>query len=81
MFHVVIADRKQLRVLEETTAQGPLRELAVLHNPDKSTHERDLVSDRSGRTASSASGARQEYGRRVSARQEPRARAARRGAS
>jgi hypothetical protein len=68
MFHIVIVDGKRVRVLEETAPEGRLHELAVLNNPEASGHERDLVADRPGRTASSASGARQAYVPRVSAR-------------
>jgi hypothetical protein len=69
MFHIIVVDRKQLRVLEESASGGRLHELAVLNNPDASAHERDLVSDRPGRTANSASGVRGAYAPRASARQ------------
>lgn len=68
MFHIIVADQKVLRVFEQGDADGALRELTVLRNPEAVAHERDLVADRPGRVASSASGSRQTYTPRVSAR-------------
>lgn len=68
MFHLIVADSKSLRVLEFDGERERLDELAVFHNPDARAHERDLVADRPGRTASSASGARQAYEPKSSAR-------------
>jgi protein required for attachment to host cells len=69
MFHVIVADAQTVRVFESEAENRGLEELAVFHNPDAKAHERDLVADRPGRTASSANKARQAYEPKGSARQ------------
>ncbi|HEX2492551.1 MAG TPA: host attachment protein [Steroidobacter sp.] len=69
MFHVIVADAKTVHVFESGADDAGLRKLAAFHNPDAKAHERDLVTDRPGRTASSANKARQAYEPNVTARQ------------
>lgn len=67
MLYVVVADNKTVRVLRGGEDQ-PLAELIVFYNAEALPHERDLIADRPGRTASSAGKARQAYEPRVSAK-------------
>jgi len=47
---VVVAESSRARIFEMDGLQSPLRELDDLVNPDARAHERDLISDRQGRT-------------------------------
>lgn len=68
MLHILIADRRTLRVLESSGASPALEEIAVFRNAAAGRHERDLVSDRPGRVINAAAGTRQSYEPRTSAR-------------
>ena len=69
MIHALVADRRSIRVFEGSGRAGTPWEVAVLRNPDAGRHERDLISDRPGRVVNRASGARQAYEPKASARQ------------
>jgi protein required for attachment to host cells len=69
MIHALVADRRSIRVFEGSGRAGTPWEVAVLRNPAAGRHERDLISDRPGRVVNRASGARQAYEPKASARQ------------
>jgi protein required for attachment to host cells len=68
MIHALVADTRSIRVFEASHRAAAPWEVAVLRNPHTGRHERDLVSDRPGRVVNAASGGRQAYEPRVSAR-------------
>ena len=70
MIHVLVADQKFLRVLETGANVALLTELAVFHNRAAAHHERDLVSDRPGRTMNGSGRVRHAFEPKVSARQQ-----------
>lgn len=47
---VVVADRSRARLFSVATPRGPLEELEDLVHPEARAHERDLTSDRPGRS-------------------------------
>lgn len=47
---VVVADRSRARIFTVETPRGPLREVEDLVHPEARAHERDLTSDRPGRS-------------------------------
>ena len=47
---VVVADRSRARLFSVATPKGPLEELEDLVHPEARSHERDLTSDRPGRS-------------------------------
>jgi protein required for attachment to host cells len=47
---VVVADRSRARIFSVATPRGPLQELEDLVHPEARAHERDLTSDRPGRS-------------------------------
>jgi protein required for attachment to host cells len=47
---IVVADRSRARIFSVETPKGPLIELADLVHPEARAHERDLTSDRPGRS-------------------------------
>jgi protein required for attachment to host cells len=47
---VVVADRSRARIFSIATPRGPLQELEGLVHPETRAHERDLTSDRPGRS-------------------------------
>lgn len=68
MLHILIADRRTVRVLENAGPGPALTEIAIFRNAAAGRHERDLVSDRPGRVMNVAAGTRQSYEPRTSAR-------------
>jgi protein required for attachment to host cells len=48
---VVVADRSRARLFSVATPKGPLEELEDLVHPEARSHERDLTSDRPGRSS------------------------------
>jgi protein required for attachment to host cells len=48
---VIVADRSRARIFSIATPRGPLTELEDLVHPEARAHERDLTSDRPGRSA------------------------------
>jgi len=48
---VVVADRSRARIFSVATPRGPLNELEDLVHPEARAHERDLTSDRPGRSS------------------------------
>lgn len=57
MTHVVLIDRRHLRVLR-LESSGALIETYAVEDPNAAAHERDLRADRPGRAVNTASGAR-----------------------
>jgi protein required for attachment to host cells len=48
---VVVADRSRARIFSVETPRGPLTELEDLVHPESRIHDRDLTSDRPGRSS------------------------------
>jgi len=48
---VVVADRSRARIFSVETPRGPLTELEDLVHPESRAHDRDLTSDRPGRSS------------------------------
>lgn len=48
---VVVADRSRARIFTVATPKGPLTEFEDLVHPEARAHERDLTSDRPGRSS------------------------------
>ena len=67
MIHALVADARAIRVFEADSSVRSLTEIAVFHNEAAHGHERDLVSDRPGRTINGASHMHQAYEPRTSA--------------
>ena len=55
---VVVAESSRARIFVLEGLQSPLREVEDLVNPEARAHERDLISDRQGRTIDSSGGRR-----------------------
>ena len=68
MIHAIIADSRTVRVLEMSTIAAAVAEVAVFRNPMAARHDRDLLSDRAGRTVNPGSRARQAYEPKVGAK-------------
>jgi protein required for attachment to host cells len=76
---VVVADRSRARIFSVATPKGPLLEIESLVHPETRAHERDLTSDRPGRSSDrhalgNANSARdqqaQEFAREIAERLE-----------
>jgi len=48
---VVVADRSRARIFSVETPRGPLTEIEDLVHPESRAHDRDLTSDRPGRSS------------------------------
>ncbi|MDY0065328.1 MAG: host attachment protein [Steroidobacteraceae bacterium] len=67
MLHALVADSKVVRVFAEA-GDSTVREVATFRNPNAAPHERDLVTDRPGRTLNTAANVHQAFEPRTSAR-------------
>jgi protein required for attachment to host cells len=61
VIHALVADSRAIRIFEADPSVRSLDEIAVFHNEASHGHERDLVSDRPGRTINTASGMHHAY--------------------
>ena len=61
MIHALVSDARTVRIFEAAAAVRSIAEIAVFHNEASHWHERDLATDRPGRTINGASRQHQAY--------------------
>lgn len=67
---IVVADSARARILTATSALSPLESMRDMVSPESRLHERDLVSDRPGRSFDSSGKGRHAIGFENSAKQQ-----------